>query len=60
MSSPKERIQITLPKEILEKIDKQIVESFSTRSKWFLKVALAELQRKEREGKPKKVIELDI
>jgi metal-responsive CopG/Arc/MetJ family transcriptional regulator len=58
MKRPTKKVQITLPEEILEKIDRDISETFSTRSGWFLKLAAEELKRKE--NNIKKVIDLDI
>jgi metal-responsive CopG/Arc/MetJ family transcriptional regulator len=52
------KVQLTLPEEIVTKIDKEIAISFSTRSGWFLKIALEELKRSEQNVK--KVIDLDI
>ena len=52
------KIQLTLPEEVVQKIDVEIANSFSTRSGWFLKIALEELKRKEQNVK--KIIDLDI
>jgi metal-responsive CopG/Arc/MetJ family transcriptional regulator len=58
MKKQTRKVQLTLPEEIMERIDKDILETFSTRSGWFLKLAIEELKRKE--SNIKKVIELDI
>jgi metal-responsive CopG/Arc/MetJ family transcriptional regulator len=52
------KVQLTLPEEVMNRVDKEIARSFSTRSGWFLKIALEELKRIERNVK--KVIDLDI
>ena len=52
------KVQLTLPEEVVKKIDNGIAESFSTRSGWFLKIALEEFKRAEKNVK--KIIELDI
>lgn len=52
------KVQLTLPEEVIKKIDEEISTSFSTRSGWFLKIALEELKRKEQNVR--KIIELDI
>jgi metal-responsive CopG/Arc/MetJ family transcriptional regulator len=52
------KIQLSLPEEIVKKIDKDVSETFSTRSGWFLKLAIEELKRKE--SNIKKVIDLNI
>jgi metal-responsive CopG/Arc/MetJ family transcriptional regulator len=52
------KVQLTLPEEVLKKIDEDIASSFSTRSGWFLKIALEALKRKEQNVK--KIIDLDI
>ncbi|MDR2780929.1 MAG: type II toxin-antitoxin system HicB family antitoxin [Holosporaceae bacterium] len=52
------KVQLTLPEEVLKKIDENVENSFSTRSGWFLEAALEALKRKE--CNVKKIIELDI
>lgn len=52
------KIQLTLPEEVVKKIDEEIASSFSSRSGWFLKIALEEFKRKEQHVK--KIIDLDI
>jgi Arc/MetJ-type ribon-helix-helix transcriptional regulator len=55
---PTRKIQLTLPEEVTIQIDEEI-ETFSTRSNWFLRVALEELKRRKG-NETKKIIELNI
>lgn len=52
------KVQITLPKQIVEDIDEELKESLISRSTWFLKVAKAELEKKGIRNK--KILKLDI
>lgn len=52
------RVQLSVPKEIMDEIDKEISETYSTRTAWLLKAAINELKRKKQNIK--KVIDLDI
>lgn len=52
------KLQITLPKEILETIDEELKRIFMSRSQWFLKLATEELQKKKKDVK--KTLELKL
>lgn len=54
----KVRIQITMSENVYSRIEANMKKNFMTKSTWFLKAALAELEKVE--GKEiKKVIDLD-
>lgn len=59
MKKSTKKIQLTFPEEIVIQIDKEIAKNFSTRSNWFLKLALEELKRKKG-NEMRKIIELDV
>lgn len=54
------KIQITLPLEVSEKIDKEIKESYTKKSLWFLKIIEEHFNNKEKNPALKKVIKLEI
>jgi metal-responsive CopG/Arc/MetJ family transcriptional regulator len=58
MKDKKVKVQITLPEEIIEKIEEEIKKSYLSKSSWFLKLAQAYFEQKNKSSK--KVIELDF
>ena len=52
------KVQITLPEEVLKKIEDEIRESYSSKSFWFLKIVNEYFEQKEK--KKKSVISLNI
>lgn len=51
------KVQITIPKSILDQIDKLTDELFMSRTQWFLQLAIEELRKNSTEEK--KIIEID-
>lgn len=62
MTEKRIKIQLTLPKDIFEKIEKETSDNFMSMSLWFEKVTRQyfEEQTKASQSMKKKVIELDI
>ena len=62
MAEKRIKIQLTLPKDIVEKIEKETSENFMSMSLWFEKITRQyfEEQTKTSQSMNKKVIELDI
>ena len=62
MSEKRIKIQLTLPKDIVEKVEKETSDNFMSISLWFEKVTRQyfEEQTKASQSMKKKVIELDI
>ena len=58
MRMEKVRIQISIPKKLLEEIDTDTKETFLSRSLWFTRIALNALKRKKLNIN--QVIDLDI
>jgi metal-responsive CopG/Arc/MetJ family transcriptional regulator len=55
------KLQITLPKELAEQVDKEVKNSYTTRSALLIKVIHDFLENKAKEEQPrKKVLELNI
>ena len=51
------KVQITVPKSILEQVDKLSGKLFMSRTQWFLQLAIEELRKNSTEEK--KIIEID-
>jgi metal-responsive CopG/Arc/MetJ family transcriptional regulator len=62
MAEKRIKIQVTLPKDIAEKIEKEVSDNFMSMSSWFEKFIRQyfEEQTKTSQAMKKKVIELDI
>jgi len=62
MSQKRLKIQLTLPKDLVEKIEKETSENFTSMSLWFEKVLRQyfDEQSKTPQGTKKKLLELDI
>lgn len=54
------KIQITLPLELIKKIDEEIKQSYTKKSMWFLKIVEEYFESKERNQSTKKSINLKI
>lgn len=52
------KYQLTIPKDLSEKIEKDIEETYRTKSSWFIKLANEYFEDKEKKGK--KFIDLNI
>jgi metal-responsive CopG/Arc/MetJ family transcriptional regulator len=52
------KVQITLPEDIVQKIEEDIKESYSSKSFWFLKIINEHYEQKEK--KKKNFISLNI
>lgn len=62
MTVKKEKIQITLPISLVQKIEEDIRSKFTSKSLWFEQIVSAYFQELEgkKTDKKKKLIELDI
>lgn len=56
MRQKNKKVQITLPDEIVQEIERELKESYLSKSGWFLKVAKEALDKRRK----KKVLELNI
>lgn len=57
------KLQITIPTDLFNKIEEDIKLNYTTKSMWFLRAAIHELERKEdttRKIPVKKILDLDI
>lgn len=52
------KVQINVPKPVLDQIDQLINKLFMSRTQWFLQLALDELKRESKDEK--KIIDIDI
>ncbi len=52
------KVQITLPKNTYELVQKDMEDSFMTKSSWFLKAVHTQLEQGKL-NRPKKIIDLD-
>lgn len=52
------KYQITIPKELSERIEKDLEETYLSKTAWFIKLAKEYLDNKEK--KTKKIIQLNI
>jgi metal-responsive CopG/Arc/MetJ family transcriptional regulator len=62
MAEKRIKIQLTLPKDIVEKVEKETSDNFMSMSLWFEKITRQYFEEKTKASQimKKKVIELDI
>lgn len=54
------KYQITIPKELSDRIEIDMEQTYLTKSAWFIKLAKEYLDDRDKAKKGKKLIELDI
>jgi metal-responsive CopG/Arc/MetJ family transcriptional regulator len=61
MAEKKSKIQITLPSDLIQRIEEDISETYTNKSLWFEKIVNYYFENKDKGmAKSKKVIELEI